>query len=126
MILVIDDEEVVRNAVVDVLEFSGFRVLSAASGVEGLQCFADHVGEVGVVLLDMKLPDMSGMETLRRLRTLNPAVGVILCSGLEESTLQREQQHDPTLAVLQKPYSLEALLDKIRQVTPPPQPSPFP
>lgn len=113
MVLVIDDEYFVRDAVLDILTFSGYHALGAASGAEGLKLLAEHRPLVRVILLDMKMPGLSGQETLQQIRQLTPTVPVILCSGADERDAVLHTPADHPLTFLQKPYALDALMTQI-------------
>ena len=114
MVLVIDDEAYVREVVIDILDFAGYRALGAANGEEGLRLFADHQSQVRVVLLDMKMPGLSGPETLQRLRAVAPTLSVVLCSGLGELDSSLNIADDPKLSYLRKPYTMEALVEMVK------------
>jgi CheY-like chemotaxis protein len=113
MVLVIDDEYFVRDAILDILAFSGYHALGAASGIEGLKLLEEHRAHIRVILLDMKMPGMNGVETLQRIRQLAPSVYVILCSGVDDREPNLRSSGDPALAFLQKPYSLDALMTQL-------------
>jgi DNA-binding NtrC family response regulator len=114
MVLVIDDEAYVREVVIDILDFAGYEALGAASGEEGLRLFDANQGKVRVVLLDMKMPGLSGPETLQRLRAVAPSISVVLCSGLGEFDSTINIADDPKLSYLRKPYTMEALVDMVK------------
>jgi two-component system, cell cycle sensor histidine kinase and response regulator CckA len=83
-ILVVDDEELVRDVTRAVLEHAGFRVLTAADGHAALASYAEHRGEIAAVLLDLTMPRLSGEGTFRELQRIDPAVRIILTSGYSE------------------------------------------
>lgn len=113
-VLVIDDEEAVREAVVDILTLEGLEVFSADSGESGVALYQEHADTIDVVLLDLSMPRLSGEQTLHQLRTINPKVKVFICSGYSEEEVLR-RFHDVHLAgIVQKPYRMETLLRKIR------------
>jgi DNA-binding NtrC family response regulator len=118
MVLVIDDELFIRDAVADILDFSGIKAICASDGQEGLALFRQHHDEIRVVLLDMKMPGMDGLETLRHLRTLNAEIKVILCSGVDETVTKAALTRDRALLFLQKPYTLDALLNSVQTALP--------
>ena len=112
--LVIDDELSVRQLTTLMLRRAGFEVLAAADGVEGLALFERHRARVRVVVLDLTMPRMSGLETLAAIRRLEPRTPVLLCSGWPDpGDLGQLEQHAP-VRFLRKPYQLETLVGEIR------------
>jgi two-component system cell cycle sensor histidine kinase/response regulator CckA len=111
-VLVIDDEQPVREALSDILEMDGVPVLSAADGREGVAMFAQHHDEVGLVILDLVMPVMGGAETLRQLRQVAPSAKILLSSGYDECEMAQRLVEQPS-AFLQKPYDLDAVLAKV-------------
>src|SRR5204863_6634284 len=82
-ILVIDDEDTVRQAAKSALESYGYKVVVATNGKEGVRIFQEFAGQIDAVLLDMTMPVMSGEEALARLRSLQSDIPVVLSSGYE-------------------------------------------
>ncbi|HWD98587.1 MAG TPA: response regulator [Bryobacteraceae bacterium] len=107
-ILVIDDEDTVRNVARIVLERCGYRVLAAEDGQNGMDLFAKNSEEISLILLDMAMPGISGEETLRRIRELRPGAHVVVSSGFSESEA-RTRFGDSISAFLQKPYTARQL-----------------
>ncbi len=116
LVLVVDDETVVQETARAALERGGFEVAVADSGSRALDiCRASH-DRVALVLLDMAMPLMSGEETLRELRKLQPGLKVIVSSGYSEAEAIRRFRGAGVAGFLQKPYSAARLLEKIRSV----------
>lgn len=115
-LLVIDDEQVVREAVVDILDSVGIGVLQASNGREGLELFLEQREAIGMVLLDMKMPGWSGLETLRHLRQHAPHMPVLLSSGYSEEEARRGLEDDRHVDFLPKPYDFDALIAKVEAV----------
>lgn len=115
-VLVIDDEEHVRDAVVDILAIVEIPTLIAANGQEGLELYQSHQSEIGVVLLDLKMPVMSGTDALHALQQINPQVKVILSSGYHETEVSKQFMGLGVTAFLQKPYDLKTLINKVQKV----------
>jgi PAS domain S-box-containing protein len=112
-VLVVDDDETVRETVCDMLAAAGIEVFGAANGEEGLACYRAHRDGVGLVLLDLTMPGWSGEETLARLRKLDTEVPVIISSGYSHSG---EQPHLAAgVDYLAKPYDASTLLARVRQ-----------
>jgi two-component system, cell cycle sensor histidine kinase and response regulator CckA len=120
VVLLVDDERNVRVSTQLLLEQSGFQVIAASDGVEGVELFRTHVARIGAVLLDLTMPRMSGIETLEEIRRIAPGVPVILTSGY--GTTPWEGAHagsSPAVvpdAVLAKPYAVEQLFDALDKV----------
>jgi PAS domain S-box-containing protein len=113
LILVIDDEEIIRRTAKAVLERDGCTVVLAENGKEGIDLFQVLSDKVSVVLLDMTMPVMSGEETHSRLTAINPDVPVILSSGYNEVEAVRRFTGKGLAGFIQKPYSAGALREKI-------------
>lgn len=115
LVLVIDDEEPVRRAVADILNFNGLRVFTAADGLEGVAFYRLHHNEVRLVLLDLSMPGVSGEETLRLLREVRPDVRVLLSSGYSQTDLFGRASQLGITGFLQKPYDIQQLLDRVTE-----------
>ncbi len=115
LILLIDDEEAVREAVTDILEMAGVRVLAAADGKSGLALYRENQAAIRLVLLDLSMPGMSAEETFRQLRTLDPGLLIILSSGYDESEVSARFAGQAPTGFVQKPYSMDDLTLAIRQ-----------
>jgi CheY-like chemotaxis protein len=114
-ILVIDDEEIVREAVQDILDTIGVQVLEAANGRAGIELYRQNHGRIQAILLDMKMPGLSGAETLRQLREIDAAVPVILSSGYAEEEARRNIDDHEATTFLPKPYNFETLIEKVKR-----------
>ncbi len=111
-ILLIDDDEQVRLLFQVVLEEAGYRVLTAENGPHGLRLLPHQ--EVEVVLVDIFMPDMDGLELIPRLRQTRPASKIIAISGGSgERNYLDVAKHLGANATLQKPINLQALLDAV-------------
>ncbi|MEZ4734566.1 MAG: response regulator [Caldilineaceae bacterium] len=108
-LLVIDDEVAIREAVTDLLTTAGITILTAASGQEGIDLFRRQGDQIDLILLDMKMPQLSGEETLRALCQIDPTVNVILSSGYTETEIHHLQQEANVVAFLPKPYNFAQL-----------------
>jgi two-component system, cell cycle sensor histidine kinase and response regulator CckA len=116
MVLVVDDEPVVRRTAKSMLERFGYSVVMAENGREGVELFRVLADKIAVVLLDMTMPVMSGEETFRELRAIRPGVRVVLSSGYNEVEAVRRFTGKGLAGFLQKPYSAAALAEKVRSV----------
>ncbi|MCC7140377.1 MAG: response regulator [Planctomycetes bacterium] len=103
-VLLVEDEEMIRHAVRELLRADGHTVTEAADGPSAVATFAADPGAVDVVVLDFVLPRMNGAEVLRRLRALRPDVAVILSSGNVQDGLEDPEVRASVRALLPKPY----------------------
>ncbi len=115
-VLVVDDEEMVRRTAAAALRQHGFEVIEADGGPSAIRLFQSRAEEIGLVLLDMTMPEMSGHEVLRRLRTIRPDVKVIVSSGYSEMETIRRFTGQEITAFIQKPYTAAALAAKVKSV----------
>jgi CheY-like chemotaxis protein len=115
-LLVVDDDEIVRMVTIRMLQRSGFIVLGAANGEEGLDLFRANTGAIHAVLLDMTMPKMDGRATFLALRQVDPEVKVILASGYPESDATAQFGADGLAGFIQKPYTPDELLARVRSV----------
>jgi len=115
-ILIVDDEEGVRLVASKALEKVGFTVIMAEDGRAGVEMFRTHADEIRAMLLDMTMPDMSGEEVFRAIRTIRPEVRVILSSGYNEQETIRQFQGRGLAGFIQKPYQPMKLIEKVREI----------
>ncbi|MCB0061598.1 MAG: response regulator [Caldilineaceae bacterium] len=114
-ILVIDDEAPVREVMSDILQADGYAVLQAANGQDGITAFRAHTDQINLVLLDMKMPGISGDETLQILHEIDPSLKVILSSGYTESEVDKHLRSAEIIAFLPKPFAMEQLREIVSQ-----------
>ena len=114
-VLVVEDDEMLRNMAATMLTSLGFAVLEAIDGVEALEIFGKHESEIKFVLSDLTMPRMNGWETLVALRKLQPGIPVILASGYDKAHVMEGDHPELPQAFLAKPYNLKALRNTISQ-----------
>jgi two-component system cell cycle sensor histidine kinase/response regulator CckA len=114
MVLLVEDEELLRRTTAKTLTRLGFTVLDAGDGTEALETFRRHTDSIRFVLCDLTMPHMSGWDTLAALRTLAPGVPVILTSGYDEAHVMADGYDERPQGFLGKPYGIEELRDAIR------------
>jgi PAS domain S-box-containing protein len=121
-ILLVDDEEVIREVGQEMLEMMGYRVLAVGSGREAIEKLAavkagtGEVAEIDVVIQDMIMPGMGGGEVFDRLKELDPQVKVILSSGYSLSGQAMEIMSRGCAGFMQKPFTMEELSRKVAEV----------
>ncbi|HEY5886051.1 MAG TPA: PAS domain S-box protein [Pyrinomonadaceae bacterium] len=116
LILVVDDEESIREITRGTLETFGYTVVTASDGTEALALYADKKTEIAVVLTDMVMPFMDGPATIRALQRMNPNVRIIAASGLGTGQRAGEGVLEGVSVFLNKPYTAEKLLRTLAEV----------
>jgi len=114
-ILVVEDEDSIRHFVSTVLKGDGYTVLPAADGKEGMQVYQEHHREISLILLDLTMPQMGGIEVLKQLRDRPSAVPVVLMSGFSEVDTSAQSTGLGANGFLQKPFQPMELLAAVRQ-----------
>jgi PAS domain S-box-containing protein len=115
-ILVVDDEQVVRQVAQAALERRGYRVLLAEDGKAALEMFEKHSELISLVLLDLTMPEMGGVEAFQRLKAMRPEIKVLLSSGYNEAEATSRFEGLGLAGFVQKPYTSARLAEKIRTV----------
>jgi PAS domain S-box-containing protein len=115
-VLVVDDDETVRDVATRMLKRMGFDVLTAPDGGAALRLFEERGDEIVCVLLDLTMPQMDGVECFRELRRLKPDVRVILSSGYNEQEATQRFTGEGLAGFVQKPYVKDILSDRIRKI----------
>lgn len=121
VVLVVDDEESVRNIAVRMLQRLGYQVASAADGPGGLTYFQGHAREILCALIDMTMPGMSGEALCQALWASNPGARLVMMSGHAEQEMIQLMGSIPLAGFLQKPFNLERLRTLMAQVAGPPR-----
>jgi PAS domain S-box-containing protein len=116
MILLVDDEEVVLDVGIKVLEALGYRVLGAKGGCEALEIYQSNRDRIDLVILDMVMPDMAGGETYDRMKMIDRNIKVLLSSGYSIDGQASEILERGCDGFIQKPFSMEVLSKRIREV----------
>ena len=117
-LLYIEDEDVVRTSGVEILKRFGYDVLEAASGEQALELYAAHPREVSLVLSDVVLPGMQGVEILDALRERGAQMPFLFVSGYHESPTLRARMEGSNVSFLSKPYDMDQLRDALNALLP--------
>jgi ATP-dependent Lon protease len=111
-ILVVDDEEEIRQLFVDILAPRGYQVVAAASGPEALARAQE--GRFDMIFLDIKMPGMNGVETFEALKRLSPQSQFVMITGYAGSQLVEQSLAEGALLCLAKPIGVAAILELVR------------
>jgi PAS domain S-box-containing protein len=115
-VLIIDDEESVRNVGALALKRCDLQVLVAEDGVQGLDTFKENANGIDLVLLDLTMPKMDGEETLRGIRLIRPDVPVLMISGFSEREAIESLDQYGISGFMQKPFQIDHLIGTIRRI----------
>lgn len=118
MVLIVDDEYALCEVMLEILELSDISAFCAGNGEEGVALFTEHSHEIELIFLDLHLPGMGGLATLQLLREIKPEIDVILMSGEPESLAMAEFGEQAHLLYLEKPFTLDLLLQTVNKVRP--------
>jgi hypothetical protein len=113
-ILLIEDADLLRPTVVELLESYGYTVIAAANGAEAVMAAERYTGEIDLLLTDIVMPGMNGREASEILLKLHPEMRVLFTSGYPADAVVRKGIASARVAFIQKPYVGDELLEKIR------------
>ena len=114
-VLLVDDEETVREVCASMLEVIGYDVITAENGEEGVERDRERWREIDLVILDMIMPKMGGRDCFRKIREINPQVRVILSTGYSLEGAVQEILREGMDGFIQKPYRLDQLSEAMSQ-----------
>lgn len=115
LVLVVEDEPIMRKIAVKVLKSSGFDVITAEDGCAGINLFKKHHQDIILVLLDMVLPKKQGKDVYIEMKNINPDVNVLLNTGFSKDKQVTELFHLGVKHFIEKPYKLDELSDAIHK-----------
>jgi len=115
-VLLVEDEAAVRALTGRILRDRGYNVLEAAEGMEALRVSQEHASEIHLVLTDVVMPGMGGKVLVSRIRETRPKIKALFISGYTDDAISHHGILDSDVAFLQKPFTLEGLVRKVRDV----------
>jgi DNA-binding NtrC family response regulator len=117
-ILLVEDEDMLRGLIRELLEIKGYCVLEAAQGIQALEVLGRNGKPIDLVLTDVVMPQMSGSVLVERLRQDHPAMKVIFMSGFTgaNNAAIHKSLEMPGVAFLQKPFRLNALIAQVEEL----------
>jgi CheY-like chemotaxis protein len=115
-ILLVEDEPSVRASVRRLLEWHGYTVIEARNGVDAVGIYEDHEANIDLVLTDLVMPEMGGSELIERLRARRPGLKVLFMSGYAEQAALPNGSVPRGSGFVEKPFTVETLMRRLRQV----------
>ena len=115
-ILLVEDEDVVRDLAHTILAQQGYTIIEAHDGVQALQLCEQHAKAIDLVVTDIVMPRLDGRQLVKRLRTRQPDIRVLYISGYTKSTIRDRDAIDPATTFLPKPFLPDALVSEVRRV----------
>ncbi len=115
-ILVVDDQNSIRELLCEVLRKNGYRILSASNGREALRLVREHAAPIDLLITDMVMPQMGGRELAEALRALQPHTKILYMSGHAEKAEDAKELLSHGYSFIEKPFTPEELLHKMRDV----------
>jgi CheY-like chemotaxis protein len=112
-VLIVDDEISIREVVSSMLRYCGYKPFAAESGLTGLEIYRKHRDEISLALVDMMMPGIDGINTMRLLRELNPKLAMIALSGMLDNDQITTSAGFTDVELLRKPITAASLLGKI-------------
>ena len=113
LILIMDDEATVRQLARTTLQSYGYRVVTAVSGLDGITTFGELKDEIKLLVSDTDMPLLDGITAVRAIQKLKPEIPIIMTSGNRRDKNQLESIDTTHLAILEKPYAVEQLLNAV-------------
>ncbi len=115
-ILVVDDEEIIRNMLTEILQKLGYRILLACDGKEGVDVFEKNCQDIDLVILDMNMPIMDGRETFKKIKEIDPDVRALLTTGFSMTKGTQDILDEGFVGYITKPFTINQLSEKIREI----------
>ena len=112
-VLIVDDEDVIRDLIADVVSDRGYRVLTAASGKDALEIVKAEKQAVDLVVLDMLMPDLDGRQTYEQMKQIVPGLRVLVATGFGREDIAKNLMDLGIRGVVSKPFHIEDLLSLI-------------
>jgi len=115
-ILLVDDEDSIRDFLSEILEEKGYKVINASNGKKGLRKFKEFNDKIHLLISDIIMPEMSGPELVNELRKLQPDIKALFISGNTDKNFIQEQSSNSNVNFLQKPFTYDSIISKVREI----------
>jgi CheY-like chemotaxis protein len=115
-ILLVDDEKDITDVQAEMLKRLGYQVTVTNRANDAIALFAEHPEQFDLVISDMTMPNMTGLQLTEKLRQIHPEIGIIICSGYKESDSEKKLQDMKINAFVQKPVTMRELAETVRKI----------
>jgi CheY-like chemotaxis protein len=115
-VLIVEDEDILRKLLVQILESNGYKVLQAANGTEAIAVGQGFADRIDLLLTDVEMPGMNGSELAKQLKLHNPEMKVLLMSGNTENWVSHHGAIPGGASFIGKPFTPMSLARKIREI----------
>jgi len=115
-LLLVEDEDQVRKFIGTVLKKYGYKILTASNGKSAEHLFQEHRSEIDLVITDLIMPEMNGVELAKRINAMDNSTRILFISGYTDDHLSDHEMVDPHINYLQKPFSASDLMKMIRSI----------
>ena len=112
-VLVLENDPLLRRAIIDVFELAGVKSIGVENGRSCLEFLQTHPNEVDILVLDVRLPDFEAAQALAKFRAINPSLKIIVSTVYEQSEVVEQLAGQPWDQFLQKPYTPDNLVDSV-------------
>jgi CheY-like chemotaxis protein len=116
LVLLVDDEKAILDIAGEALRSHGYRTIAATSGEMAIETYRTKAGEIAIVVLDLGMPGMGGLNCLEQLKQLDPKVRVLVASGYSSEGLSQNVIEAGALGYVGKPYKIADFLSRVRTV----------
>ncbi|MDQ6995862.1 MAG: response regulator [Mariprofundus sp.] len=114
-ILVVDDDQVFRESTCEVLGRMGYQTIEAWDGKEAVQCFKQHQGEIRLILMDILMPGLTGIQASRRIRKISPDVSIIFLTAYDRTQPLEPEVYEDNAELINKPFRISVLSQAIQK-----------
>lgn len=115
-VLLVDDEEMIREMTREILTYLGYEVISATNGSEAVQLFSQGKDDFDLVIIDLIMPKMNGAVCLEKIKAIKNEVPVIISSGITEVSKKEAMLSLGAAAYVEKPYTIESLQQTLQSI----------
>lgn len=116
LILVVDDEDIIRKSSKIMLERCNYRAITAADGREAVELYQKNAAEIRLIILDLAMPGITGEETAADILKINPEALIVLTSGYEDEPPEPEPNQAKVAGFLRKPYGMNTLQHTVETI----------